>query len=167
MSSVERFLRRERLYANRFLQILTLWPSRVLVGEEPDPAKFQAMWIKSIGPNWEEEMRAQVDDLAVLLDYLQERKVRVRVILPPQGTWHDGLPFDAAYRDMLRPILEPRKIPVTDLRRLLPDEDFGDAGHLRYSGQWKLHRVYREMALQALAEMGTELQPSHLRLASP
>jgi hypothetical protein len=167
MSSLERFLRRERVYANRFLQILTVPYSDVIASEKPNPAKYQAMWIKSIGPNWQGEMAAQVDDLAALLDYLQERKVPVRVIFPPRGTWHDGLPFDAAYRNMLQPILESRKIPVTDLSRLLPDEDFGDAGHLRYSGQWKLHRVYRELALRALEEMGTELHPSRLRLASP
>jgi FkbH-like protein len=74
-------------------------------------------------------------------------------------TWHDGLPYTAAYRSMLLSIFESRKVPVTDLSHFLPDQDFGDATHFRYSGQRKIHRVYRELAFRALAEMETKLVP--------
>jgi hypothetical protein len=155
MSSVELFLRRERVYANRFLHVLTRRPSRVLPSEPLDPLKFQRQWVLSMGPDWRESMETEMHELAALLDYLRTRQVRIRIIYPPVGSWHDALPFNTTYHEMVGPILASRRIPVTDLSRLLPDEDFGDAGHLRYSGQWKLHRVYRELALQALAEMGT------------
>ena len=156
MSAVELFLRRERVYANRFLHVLTRRPSRVLPSELLDPMKFQRQWTVTMGPDWRESMKAAMHDLAGLLDYLRTRRVRIRVIYPPHGSWQVGLPFNTAYREMVGPVLASRRIPVTDLSRLLPDEDFGDAGHLRYSGQGKLHQVYREMALHALADMGTE-----------
>jgi hypothetical protein len=160
MSPVERFLRAERVYANRFLRILTSWPSCVVLPKDfPKPATYHARLIDIMGPDWQEEMTVQMHELAVLLDYLRERKVRVQVILPPQGTWQDGLPFATTYRAMLGPVLESRQIPVTDLSRLLPDEEFADDIHPRYSGQWKLHKIYRELALQALADMGTQLEP--------
>jgi hypothetical protein len=157
MSPVELFLRREWIYANRFLRVVTLRPTRVRPAHQPDPAKRAAEWVASMGVKWQPEMERQMRDLAILLDYLHQRQVRVQVVLPPLGTWLDGLPFQATYRRMLAPILTPRRIEMIDLGDLLPDEDFTDAVHLRYSGQRKLHRVYRKLALDALRHMGTAL----------
>lgn len=137
--------------------VLALRPQRVLQAGPPEVARYRAEWTDMTGEDWRKNMEVQMQHVAALLGYLQERKVRVHVVFPPRGTWHDELPFAVAYRQMVMPLLEARAIPVTDMARLIPDSDFGDATHLRYSGQIVVHRAYRELALRALAEMGTEL----------
>ena len=57
------------------------------------------------------------------------------------------------------PILEARGVPVSDFSDLLEDDDFFDAVPPRYSGQVKKHAALRAMALQSLAEMGTQVEP--------
>lgn len=156
MSRLESFLRRERIYANRFLRILILRPQRVLPAETPDPAAFASEWVEIMGPDWRASMDEQMHYLTALLDYLAQRKVRVHVIFPPRGTWHEELPFAKAYRERVLRLLDSRGVPVTDFTRLLPDEEFGDATHLRHSGQWKVHSVHRALAVRALAEMQTK-----------
>jgi hypothetical protein len=158
MGPVERFLRRERIYVNRFLRTLVLRPQKVYPAKQLRPEAYQAEWTAIMGTQWRKSMEGQMRHLEELLDYLQQRKVRTQVIFPPRGTWHEELPFSSAYREMVLPILQVRGVPVTDLTRLLPDSDFGDATHVRYTGQWKLHRIYRDLALRALAEMGTPVQ---------
>jgi hypothetical protein len=135
------------------LRILFLQPSAVRPRSEVGSEAHQAQWIKIMGDDWREEMEDQMRDLERLLDYLQERKVHVRVVLPPQATWQNGVPFATTYRNMLLPILDSRNIPVSDFSHFLSDDDFGDATHFRYSGQWKIHSAYRELALDALREM--------------
>ncbi len=159
MSSAVRFLRRERAYANRFLRIVTTWPNRVVPAEKHDVARYKEMWTNVMGPDWREDMEDQVGHLAALLDYLQKREVRVQVVFPPHPSWHDELPFSAAYREKVIPLLEARRIPIADMTHFLPDEEFADSTHCRYSGQWKVHRAYRELALRALQDMGTQLKP--------
>jgi hypothetical protein len=159
MPSFARFLRIEEVYASRFLHNLIMPKSEIRVRSDLGPAGYRARWIEVMGEDWHEEMEKQMRDLELLTDYLQERKVRLHVILPPQGTWHTGLPFAEAYIQMLTPLLQKHGVPITDMRHFLPDEDYGDATHYAYSGHWKVHHAYRRLALQALAEMGIEPEP--------
>jgi hypothetical protein len=158
LSSVERFLRLQRDFANRFLRFLILSPSRVRPYVPPDEWKRKHL-ISVMGSNWQEQMKADVQDLAELLDYLQKHNVRVRALFPPSGSWDKELPYEAAYREMVGPILASHNVPISDYGDFLPDEEFGDDIHARYSGQLKLHPAYRDLALQALSEMGTRLEP--------
>lgn len=158
LSSFKRYLILERDRANRFLRILFLAPSRVRITGDSDLEKREHM-MRVMAGDWQSVMRKEVQELAALIDFLQARNVRVRALFPPSGTWQDTLPYQAAYREMVRPILEFRKVPVTDFGDLLPDEEFMDAIHARYAGQLKVHKAYRELALQALAEMGTKVGP--------
>jgi hypothetical protein len=159
MFSFVRFLRVQRVYANRFLNVLAFPTSEVRLPSNAGPAVHQARWIETMGDDWQKEMQEQMHDLDLLIDYLQERNVRVHAVFPPQATWKAGLPFADAYSDMVKPILAKHSVPTTDFRNLLPDEDYGDSSHFNYIGQWKVHRAYREVALKALAEMGTKLEP--------
>ncbi len=154
-----RFLRRERVYANRFLRVLTTWPNDVVPARDREPEYYIRMTRRAMGPHWQEDMQEQLSYLAAMLDYLQERNVHVRVILPPYRSIHDSLPFAAEYREQVLPLLATRRIPVLDFSHLLPDDEFVDRTHYRYTGQLQVHHLYRELALRALAEMRTPLQP--------
>jgi hypothetical protein len=153
MTALERFLRIERIRAGRLLQLLISPPEKVKTGRD-DPATLHQYLINQMGSDWRPEMEKQVAYVGETIDYLQSLGVRVRVIFPPEGSWHDGLPYHQAYRALLAPIFKARGVPVSDLRDLLPDSDFGDAVHARFSGELKLHKVYRDIALQALSDMG-------------
>lgn len=158
MTTVEEFLRLERVRAGRYLQILVSPPEKVKSGRD-SPDELHQYLINQMGPDWRPEMERQVGYVASAIDYLQARGTHVRVIFPPEGSWQDGLSFAETYRALLAPILKARNVPVSDLKDLLDDGDFGDAVHARFSGETKLHKVYRKIALQALAEMGTTKPP--------
>jgi hypothetical protein len=159
MWSVVRFLRQERIYANRFLRILLTWPNRVRPAIHLDLMAARKLWTHVMGPDWQKDMEDQVGHLAALLDYLQSREVRVQAIFLPYPSFHDDLPFPAAYREKVMPILQARKVPVWDYSHFLPDEEFADATHCRYTGQRQVHEVYRKLALRALEEMGATMEP--------
>lgn len=158
MSDVERFLQVERIRAQRFLQVLVSPPDDVSL-ERETPREGHDYLVAAMGENWRQEMERQVAYVAEVIDYLQARGAHVRVIFPPEASWHETLPFDDTYRALLKPVLEIRKVPSSDLKHLLRDTEFSDAVHARYTGEIKLHNAYRAIALQSLAAMGTELQP--------
>jgi hypothetical protein len=158
LSPIERYLRLERDRANRFLRILILPSKRVSVTAMPDAEK-RALLIRLMAGEWRSAMRREVQELVALIDYLQQRNVHVRAILHPNGSWQNGLPYNAAYRDLVMPILASRRVPLTDYSSALADDDFIDHVHARYPGQAKMHTAYHELALQALAEMGTKIEP--------
>lgn len=159
LTALERFYRVERDYANRFVRYSLMPRSRVRPFVPSDEWKRKHL-NTVMGENWREQMQADVQDLAETLDYLQKRNVRIRAIFPPSGSWNKELPYEAAYREMIAPILAARNVPVSDFSTFLPDSDFGDDVHARYSGQLKLHDAYRKLALEELTAMGTKPEPA-------
>jgi hypothetical protein len=158
MTGAERFLRIQRDSATRFLRTLITKPSRV----RPFPATEE--WkrnhlIEVMGSDWRSVMAEETEFVAKTLDYLQERDVRVVALLPPLADLHDELPYDAAYREIIMPMLEARGVPIADFSDFLEDDEFGDDMHARYSGQQRLHEAYRALALDQLEAMGTTLAP--------
>jgi len=151
ISAAERFLHIQRDYAHRFLHVLFLAPSHIVLSDQPDKREH----LESImGAHWQQEMQAGVEELDGLIDDLQRLGVHVRAVLPPNGSWQHALPYDAAYREMVLPALERRGVPVEDQGSVLADEEFGDAVHARYRGHLKLHRLNHELALRSLDAMG-------------
>ncbi|MET0183413.1 MAG: hypothetical protein ABW199_11055 [Caulobacterales bacterium] len=151
-------LRIERVYANRFMRSLG-W-ERSLVRPGTMPVQVNLDHLRSfMHADWRQVMRAEVDTLAEQIDYLQGLGVKVRAVYPPNGSWQYQLPYDAAYRAMVDPILESRHVQVYDFAHVLRDDEFGDAVHANYGGGLKLHEAYRRVALDALAEMGTQVRP--------
>jgi hypothetical protein len=158
MLPLERQLHIFRDRANRFLRIALKPPSAVR------PATNEPDWIHHhvnaiMGETWREDMAAGVEDLAALLDELDALGVRVVLLDPPEGSWQDDMPYEAAYRDMIAPVLASRNLPLADLRAFLADEEFGDDVHVRYAGQMRLHNAYRQLALEQLRHLGTEIAP--------
>lgn len=159
MLDIERFLLVERIRAQRFLQLLMSPPDDVSL-ERETPREGHDYLVAAMGDDWRQEMERQVAYVAEVIDYLQARGVHVRVIFPPEASWHESLPFDNTYRALMKPVLESRKVPSSDLKHLLRDNEFSDAVHARYTGEIKLHNAYRAIALEALSDMGVKLQQS-------
>jgi hypothetical protein len=158
LSQMERNLRLGRDQVNRYLRALLLAPN--MVQTEPWPRGALRGHLEKFMPgDWRRVMASEVEELASLIDYLQAQKVRVKAILHPNGSWQGQLPYDAEYRKLVMPVLEARSVPVSDFGNMLTDEEFFDAVHARYNGQIKLHKAYRDLALHALAEMGTDIEP--------
>ncbi len=153
MNAVERWLRLRRIEANNFLRILFDPPpiARGLSREEQTPD------FEPLPETWRADMANEVADLAALLDYLEQRNVRVRVIFRPSGSWINP-EYQGAYRAMVEPLLAAHHIPLIDQTRLLPDDEMGDYVHPRYSGQAIVHEADRRLALEALDEMGLAVE---------
>ncbi|MCI0622769.1 MAG: hypothetical protein L0387_14100 [Acidobacteria bacterium] len=105
-SSCVEFIRREWVYAHRFLHVTLTWPNRVHPVARLDRADEKARMTRMMGARWRENMQGQMVHLAALLDYLLARKVRVQIVLSPYPAWHEEMPFPAAYREMVTPILK-------------------------------------------------------------
>jgi hypothetical protein len=143
--------------ANRFLRIVLHSPSRVRL--EPDTRAFMYEHMNGVmAGDWRAIMRDEVADLTATIDYLQARGVRVWALYPPMGSWQDEMPYLATYREMVDPILAARNVRLVDYGDLLPDEEFMDALHARYAGTVKFHREIHALALEALEEMGTQVE---------
>jgi len=146
----------ERDRANRFLRISILSPSRVRTDEDSDEFKLTHMRGVMAG-DWQGAMREEVGHLAEQIDYLQRLGVTVVGVFPPSGTWQDTLPYEAAYHEMVEPVLAARGVETVDLRDLVADEHFIDAIHTRYSGRVQTHRALMQVVRRALDRMGVSL----------
>ena len=148
----------ERDRASRFLHKVFMPSSRIRT-EADTPVEMREHMHRVMAGDWREAMQSEVAELAATIDDLQARGVRVWALYPPSGSWQDEMPYEAAYRDMVGPILEARGVPLTDYGDLLPDAQYMDALHARHDGQLSIHRAYHALALRALADMGTEVAP--------
>ncbi len=157
MSALEGHLRLERDRAGRFLRTIASPRSHVVNSDVPFSKRVEILKGFMVG-DWESRMEKDVRALADTIDYLQERKVRVLGILHPKGSWQDALPYRETYLKMIRSVLEARRVPIVDHSEELADSEFVDHTHARYSGHVKLHAMYRELALKALADMGTAVE---------
>jgi len=147
----------ERDRVQRALRAVIMPTSRVVTWDDT-PEQRDAHMRRVMEGDWEAEMRRQVGFLADQIDYLQARGVRVRALYPPRGTWQDLMPYEAAYTEMVEPVLAARGVPISDFRRLVDDEYFRDAIHVKYRGRLIFHEALMELARQSLREMGTPLE---------
>ena len=157
MPTWRRWLVLERDRVSRALRLVFTPHTRVVTYEDSMEHRFAHMHGVMEG-DWQTEMRRQVGFLAEQIDYLQARGVHVRAIYAPSGTWQDQMPYEAAYVSMVAPVLAERGVALTDMRDLVPDEDFRDAIHVRYRGRVVFHEALMEVARQSLRDMGTPLE---------
>lgn len=162
LPEMERLAAIERAVAGRVFQVLLEPSTHVYV--TPFTREEKIAHIRRImSDDWREVMRREVEELAASIDYLLARNVRVRALFVPTGSWQEALGYEAAYREMVMPLLQSRSVGVTDLGDFLHDEEFMDGIHARYSGQRRLHEQTSALAREALREMG--IDPGVERLA--
>ena len=101
------------------------------------PDLYRKEWGKFMGPDWQRNIDRELGNLDETLEILDAHGVPVKLILLPQGTWMDGLPFPAYYNDRVRALARRTSTPVLDWSKLLPDSDFVDSNHLTVVGQTK------------------------------
>jgi hypothetical protein len=111
-----------------------------------DTAGYVEHFRKAMGPRWIEKLDWQLGEFSQMIDYLRDRRVRVAVVLLPEGSWEDNLPYSAAYAFRVRSLCAKRGIALHDLSRLLRDDEFGEYGHPNLTGVDKVDRELLALA---------------------
>ena len=101
------------------------------------PDRYRKEWGAFMGPDWQRNIDRELGNLAETLKILHGHGVPVKLVLLPQGTWMDALPFPAYYNDRIWALALETSTPVLDWSKLLPDSDFIDSNHLTVGGQTK------------------------------
>ena len=126
-----------------------LKPTRVV-----DPDAYNRSWVESMGPDWKELILAQAGEFARMVDYLQQRNVKVVGVRMPVGSWDDDLPFEQVYIRQIREICAAKGVRIYDFTRMLDDEEFVDSVHLTPVGIEKFQPAVMEIALDHLRSTG-------------
>jgi hypothetical protein len=139
-------------------------------GTEPfrtrDPAFYAVKYQAEIGPDWKAKIDGYVQTFGETLDYLAAQHVPTRVILMPQGSWYDNLPYEQEFREQIGMLCAGKQIPVTDWSTMLADEDFADSIHPNVYGMEKFQTAFLKIALaflhstHALAPTQSSLDPT-------
>jgi hypothetical protein len=157
MPTFERYAEVERSIAGRVFHILFGITMSHVQAEPFTRQRIIDHAHAMMGEGWRPIMEREVREFSASIDYLQARGVHVRAFFAPAGSWEDELGYEAAYRSLVTPVLEARNVPVADYSGFLPDGDFMDGIHARYSGQRRMHEETHRMALEALVDMGTHV----------
>ena len=95
-------------------------------------------------------MPEQVGEFGRMIDYLLARNVHVKVVLLPQGSWENNLPFERAYQKQIEAVCGKRTIQLLDWSTMLKDEDFADSNHPNLYGMDVLQDSFMGLALPFL-----------------
>ena len=148
LSPVDRWLRVEKARSGGFFwnagRVAKSWIQWVAGRTQPpphDPAEYQNVWRQYMGQNWKRNMDDQIDVLRETILLVRSYGVAVKVILLPQGTWMDGLPFKPYYEAKVRAVCKSTSTPLIDLSRSIPDAEFQDSNHLTVEGQRDFRKI--------------------------
>jgi hypothetical protein len=143
MSTIERWLRVEKARSGGFIwnlgRLAKSW-GKAFGGwahRAHDKAKYQQAWREYMGPRWRQDIDSEVEQLRATISLVRSYGAAVQIILLPQGTWMDELPFKPYYEAKIRALCRESATPLNDLSRAIPDEDFVDSNHLTVQGQDK------------------------------
>ncbi len=111
-----------------------------------DPEKYGRNWREYMGTDWAKNIDNAVAKFRETISFVRSRHARVWVVLLPQGTWMQGLPFPPRYDAAVRELCSEMEIPLIDLSRALDDVEFIDSNHLSPDGQREfLNLVLKEI----------------------
>lgn len=153
-STVERWLVIEKARSGGFIwnlgRLAKNW-AKASSGRAPPPRhngeRYRQAWRGYMGPNWQQNMDAEVEGLRKSIDLVRSHHAQIKVVLLPQGTWTDELPFKTRYEAQVRTLCQATSTPLIDLSRAMPDEDFVDSNHLTVKGQEK----FRDLIMGAIS----------------
>jgi hypothetical protein len=164
MSGVERWLRIEKARCAGLIwnlgRLANNWAAALggLSRRPPhDEAKYRHHWRKIMGPQWQQNMDGEVERLRETIKLLRSHHTQVKVMLLPQGTWMDELPFKPGYEAKIRALCQATTTPLIDLSRAIPDEDFVDSNHLTVQGQEKFRGLIMGQILEHLRKIKVEI----------
>ena len=107
-----------------------------------NPSQYRQAWREYMGPDWRDNIDKEVEDFRTTIQLLQSYQAEVKVILLPQGTWMDKLPFTQYYDTKIRALCDATSTPIIDLSRSIPDNEFVDSNHLTTKGQTHLRDLF-------------------------
>ena len=99
------------------------------------------------GTQWQQNIDAQLEQLKDTISLVRSHHAQIKVMLLPQGTWMDELPYKPYYETKLRALCKMTSTPLIDLSRVMPDEAFVDSSHLTVAAQ----KTYRDLVLKEIS----------------
>jgi hypothetical protein len=161
MTVVESWLRIEKARSGGFIwnvgRLVKNWAT-ALAGMPRHPThdgeRYRQNWREFMGTNWQQDMDTEVSRLKETILLLRSYHARVKVILLPQGTWMDELPFKARYEALIRAVCAATSTPLIDFSRSMPDEAFVDSNHLTVDGQEKFRGLVMGEIIRHLQSAG-------------
>ena len=106
-----------------------------------DPDYYRTTWRAYMGLDWRRTIDREVATLDRTVAELRAHRVGVRIVLLPQGSWMDPLPYPAYYTARVRAVAERAGVPLLDWSKALPDTDFIDSNHLTVAGQTRFRNA--------------------------
>ena len=110
-----------------------------------------------MGEHWRDNMDVQLEQLKKTIALLRSKNAQVKIILLPQGTWMDELPFKSRYEMLVKALCQATSTPLIDLSRAMPDEAFVDSNHLTVEGQSK----FRDLIMREVTGHLQKLQTNN------
>ena len=120
---------------------------------DPNPAKT---WLATFGNDWRSGMGKEFAQLDAMIDYLRAHQVDFKVFYMPTKSWCRAFEPAQVYRQDVLALLARKGVPLSDLSDALPDEDFADSTHIRYSGTKKIGPIILDAASHMLGRHGPE-----------
>jgi hypothetical protein len=113
------------------------------------------------GARWQQNTDTELERLRETIVLLRSHHTQVKVILLPQGSWMNELPYKPYYEAKLRSLCLSTSTPLIDLSQALPDSAFADSSHLTVDGQ----RIFRDLIVREISGQLQKLQT--INRASP
>ena len=99
-------------------------------------------------------MKNEVERFKETISLVRSQGAQMKVLLLPQGTWMDQLPFKGRYEELIRALCQLTSTELIDLSRAIPDEKFVDSNHLTVEGQGGFRERIMGEILRHLREAG-------------
>jgi hypothetical protein len=151
MSSVERSLRIEKARSSGFIwnlgRLAKGWVRTLAGYRHPPPqgiSSFDLYLGFMGGAQWQQNMDSELERLRETILLLRSHHAQVKVMLLPEATWNDELPYKPRYEAKIRALCQATSTPLIDLSRAMPDNAFVDSGHLTVDGQRKFRGLIME-----------------------
>jgi hypothetical protein len=171
MVDVERWLRVEKARSSGFIwnlgRLARGWAATLVrsprhpVGDGAYYRQAYTGFMEAMGPDWQQNMDDQLERLKETIYLLRSHKVQVKVMLLPEATWANGLPFKSRYDAKIRALCQSTSTPLVDFSHAMPDDAFVDSGHLTVDGQTEFRSLIMAEISEHLHKL-QEMQSSHL-----
>lgn len=164
MNPTEQWLRIEKARSGGFIwncaRLLKSWLRTFAGGGHSTPhdgALYRQYWRSIMGEHWRDNMDVQLEQLKKTIALLRSKNAQVKIIMLPQGTWMDELPFKSRYEMLVKALCQETSTPLIDLSRAMPDEAFVDSNHLTVEGQSK----FRDLIMREVTGHLQKLQTNN------
>jgi hypothetical protein len=101
-----------------------------------------------MGTQWESDIDQEVERLRETIVELQSHRTHVAIMLLPQATWVEDLPFKIRYDAKIRAVCQETSTPLIDFSHVMRDSIFVDGGHLTVGGQ----EVFRQRIMESVSK---------------